>query len=170
MSEGLPNTQICPLDLGSKERQLRNSDLYMTYIIVAAGFVISATIFISELIFNYFFYAKIEENVQFNDNLHVHETKHKDKLFALNKLIMKEHLKKNNNKRNKDDDKSVDAPPPPPPPPSYHALFRPPFAFSPNGTKKLINGREYWVVKTHEGETRLVPVRSPSAFLYSYTN
>lgn len=166
MGEGLPNTQICPLDLGSKERQLRNSDLFMTYVIVAGGFVISAIIFTVELIINYCCFKKIEIKVEFSDDLHVQEPKHKEKLFSISKMGLNNNRKKNNKKRNKSDEEFDDAPPPP----SYHALFRPPFAFSPNGTKKLINGREYWIVKSHDGETRLVPVRSPSAFLYAYRN
>lgn len=50
LRDGLPNTQICPLNLGSKERQLRNSDLILTYKIVGCGFGVSALIFISEMI------------------------------------------------------------------------------------------------------------------------
>lgn len=163
MGEGLPNTQICPLNLGSKERQLRNSDLSMTYVIVAAGFVISATIFTGELFMRYCCYKKNLNNVAFSDNLNVTEPDKKEKLFTMAKMAFNEKLKSNESKHDNENDIL-------PPPPPYHALFRPPFAFTPNGTKKIINGREYWVVKTHNGETRLVPVRSPSAFLYTYTN
>lgn len=47
--EGLPNTEICPLDLGSNERQLRNSDLLMTYWIMGGGFCTAGVIFFTEV-------------------------------------------------------------------------------------------------------------------------
>lgn len=50
LRDGLPNTQICPLNLGSKERQLRNSDLILTYKIVGCGFGVSVLIFLVEVI------------------------------------------------------------------------------------------------------------------------
>lgn len=166
MSEGLPNTQICPLNLGSKERQLRNSDLFMTYVIVAAGFVVSATIFISEMLFNYFVYKKEEANPKFSDSIRAPdmavEPAKKEKLFQISKKVLKN--------KQKEAAKEDEAYQQLPPPPSYHALFRPPFAYSPNGVRKTINGTEYWVVKGRDGETRLIPVRSPSAFLYTFTN
>lgn len=46
----LPEAVICPLDLASKERQLRNSDLWTTYIIVMSGFSTAFTVFVAELI------------------------------------------------------------------------------------------------------------------------
>lgn len=38
--------------------------------------------------------------------------------------------------------------------------------------KKNINGRDYLIVKGSNGESRLIPIRTPSAalFQYSYTN
>lgn len=50
MRDGLPDTQICPLNLGSKERQLRITDLLLTYYIVAGGFILSGVVFVSEII------------------------------------------------------------------------------------------------------------------------
>lgn len=47
--EGLPNAEICPLDLGSTERQLRNSDLAMTYRIMSAGYGIAGIICFTEV-------------------------------------------------------------------------------------------------------------------------
>lgn len=167
MHEGLPNTQICPLDLGSKERQLRNSDLFMTYLIVAAGFVVSVTIFIAELLIKIFYRKKADKHPNFSDAIRESEfdNNKKEKLFHIAKKAFNAKNKQNSKRNDEDEDFDIL-----PPPPSYHALFRPPFAFSPNGVKKLINGREYWVIKGRDGETRLVPMRSPSAFLYTYTN
>lgn len=164
MQEGLPNTQICPLDLGSKERQLQNSDLMMTYMIVAGGLVISMGVFISELIFNYFHAKNIDKNPSFKDEIRNADTKEIDNKFT--RLGFKDSKKK----KKKRDRKIVDEDDAMPPPPAYYALFRPPFAYSPNGMRKTINGTEYWVVKTHNGDTRLIPIRSPSAVLYNYTN
>nr|ARN17856.1 ionotropic receptor 10 [Cephus cinctus] len=47
----LPGTEICPLNLGSKERQLRNSDLTMTYKVVFIGFTVAAVAFLVELLY-----------------------------------------------------------------------------------------------------------------------
>lgn len=44
----LPSTKICPLDLQSKDRQLRNSDLVMTYLIMVTGLCAAAAVFIGE--------------------------------------------------------------------------------------------------------------------------
>lgn len=49
--ENLPNAEICPQNLGGTERQLRNGDLLMTYIIMIAGFCTSIVIFMTEVCF-----------------------------------------------------------------------------------------------------------------------
>lgn len=156
---GLPDTKICPLNLGSKERRLKNADLFMTYVIVAAGFIISLTIFIIE----YIYYKW-------------HSIKTKQRKIKLTRLFDKVKLTKpinvddfqNNNSSSFIDFAHNDRELLPPPP--YHALFQPPFAYSPNGKKKYINGREYWVIQSKDGDTTLIPVRQPSALLFHYTN
>lgn len=50
VQEMLPDATICPLNLGSKERQLRNSDLWTTYIVVVSGFSTALTVFLAELV------------------------------------------------------------------------------------------------------------------------
>lgn len=47
--DDLPNTQICPLNLESPERQLANENLRLTYYIVLVGYLISLAVFLSEL-------------------------------------------------------------------------------------------------------------------------
>lgn len=47
--EKLPQAEICPQNLGSTERQLRNGDLIMTYQVMAAGFGSGAIIFFTEV-------------------------------------------------------------------------------------------------------------------------
>lgn len=53
-------------------------------------------------------------------------------------------------------------------PPPYEALFGLNSRYKTADTpkKKLINGREYYEVATPNGDTRFIPVRAPSAFLY----
>ncbi|KAI8440463.1 hypothetical protein MSG28_001753 [Choristoneura fumiferana] len=53
-------------------------------------------------------------------------------------------------------------------PPPYDSLFGNNSRYKMTGKskRKIINGREYWVVGTVSGESRLIPVRTPSAFLY----
>lgn len=50
IQEELPEATICPLNLDSKERQLRNSDLWTTYLIVMSGFATALTVFVAELV------------------------------------------------------------------------------------------------------------------------
>lgn len=158
--EGLPDTQICPLDLGSTERQLKNADLFMTYVIVGGGFIISCIVFAAELIVVWYKNRKnestfsgetIEKKSSNNFNIGIHHG------MSLN------HRKKQHNLES--NGLEIRMPPPPP----YHSLFYPPFAFDSNGKKKYINGRDYWVVESM-GETRLIPVRTPSALLFQYAN
>lgn len=49
-TKDLPEAVICPLNLGSKERQLRNSDLYTTYAVVVCGFSMAAAVFTLEVL------------------------------------------------------------------------------------------------------------------------
>lgn len=46
----LPEATICPLNLGSKERQLRNSDLFTTYVVVISGFSTALAVFFVEIL------------------------------------------------------------------------------------------------------------------------
>lgn len=47
--ENLPNAEICPQNLATTERQLRNGDLLMTYQIMIAGFCTSVVVFFTEV-------------------------------------------------------------------------------------------------------------------------
>lgn len=49
LGENLTSAEICPQNLGGTERQLRNSDLSMTYWIMLAGFCTAAVIFLTEV-------------------------------------------------------------------------------------------------------------------------
>nr|AVH87308.1 ionotropic receptor 20 [Holotrichia parallela] len=144
LRKGLPDTEICPLDLGSKERQLQNTDLLMTYYIVAGGFIVSTIAFAGELLCTKCSVRIKSYNAAGSKNL-----------FTISKKTKKGVL---------NEDHLV------PPPPPYHALFKPPFPHSENAKTKTINGRDYWVVKSTDGDTRLIPIRAPSAFLFQYDN
>lgn len=56
LSENLTSAEICPQNLGGTERQLRNSDLSMTYWIMLAGFCTAAVIFFTEVFHPYIFF------------------------------------------------------------------------------------------------------------------
>lgn len=45
----LPKAEICPQQLTSKERQMRNNDLMTTYYIMLAGFLTSFVVFVTEV-------------------------------------------------------------------------------------------------------------------------
>lgn len=49
----LPLAEICPVDLRSTERQLRNADLILTYKVVAAGYAIALLVFLLEAFIAY---------------------------------------------------------------------------------------------------------------------
>lgn len=49
LGENLTDAEICPQNLGSNERRLRNGDLSMTYWIMSAGFCTAAVVFITEV-------------------------------------------------------------------------------------------------------------------------
>lgn len=48
-TKDLPSTKMCPLDLQSKDRKLRNSDLLMTYMIMIAGLIAAGVVFVVEV-------------------------------------------------------------------------------------------------------------------------
>lgn len=174
LRERLPDTEICPLDLKSSERQLRNADLFMTYVIVGAGFIVAAVCFAVEMGMHYLGGKDITAEHQHKELVKppgLRSSKHiKEKqLFVVRqkKFVDDDMLgdgKKTRVKFLKDMEDMF------PPPPPYHALFNPPFAHSPNGRKMQINGREYWVVSSVYGDTRYIPVRTPSALLFQYTD
>ncbi|RZB39912.1 glutamate receptor ionotropic, delta-1, partial [Asbolus verrucosus] len=156
LREELPDTAICPLNLGNKERQLRNSDLLMTYEIVGGGFIIASVIFIIELI------------IRRSKNPNIKITKSLIKELKLKKPQKHTfHVNINNNYEKLGQlpftSKFVT------PPPSYNTLFNPP-SNNDHIKKKNINGREYWVYDSSGGEKKMVPLRTPSALLFQFTN
>uniref|UniRef100_A0A1B0CLI0 Uncharacterized protein n=2 Tax=Lutzomyia longipalpis TaxID=7200 RepID=A0A1B0CLI0_LUTLO len=155
--QGLPNAEICPSNLVSTERQLRNGDLMMTYYISIAGFYTSTVVFVSELFFRFLNTRGICIPKGERGHLRGKSNTHKENFTA-------------------------DSMTPPPP---YTTLFHRSrnilggiteqnvFAMRETNTlqRKNINGREYVVVQGSDGVSRLIPLRVPSAalFQYSYT-
>lgn len=121
----------------------------MTYEIVGGGFVISAVIFVVELVIR-------------------RHKKSKPKASVL-KLPKKHTIEVNLNNNYENfgyvpySSKFVTPPPP------YHTLFNPP-NMGDHMKKKNFNGRDYWVYDSVSGETKMIPVRTPSALLFQYTN
>ncbi|KAL9909618.1 ionotropic receptor 76b [Glossina fuscipes fuscipes] len=174
--KNLPNAEICPQNLGSTERQLRNGDLIMTYYITMVGFIVSLVIFISELLFRCINQLWTRNNV--NDA--VAKQKASVSKGYNQGLIL-----------------TMKATPPPP----YQSIFTggiernagnkwkhvfgsktrqlsreyPGFISTTglttgsHGIRRIINGREYMMYQAPNGETQLIPVRAPSATLFQYT-
>ncbi|KAJ8969797.1 hypothetical protein NQ317_003302 [Molorchus minor] len=152
LKENLPDTEICPLNLGNTERRLRNSDLLLTYLIVGGGLVVAAFIFILELVIRSS-WTRWKES-------------HKPRKNPIHQWSSFGHRSNNNGYNNYFENPTFHTPPP-----SYHTLFNPPFAFNnPNCQKKNINGRDYWVIKKESGSNELIPLRTPSALLFQYSN
>ncbi|KAI5636647.1 ligand-gated ion channel domain-containing protein [Phthorimaea operculella] len=139
----LPSTKMCPLDLQSKDRKLRNGDLMMTYIIMGVGLAIAAAVFVAEIFITRYFHIKLKK-----DHIPRKETTKRRKSKS----------KKTRFKAQDDDSR----------PPPYDSLFgiNSRYTQSMSHKTKIINGREYYVMNVANGETRLVPVRTPSALLY----
>ncbi|XP_053599530.1 glutamate receptor ionotropic, delta-1 [Plodia interpunctella] len=139
-SRDLPSTKICPLDLQSKDRQLRNSDLIMTYMIMIVGLCAASAIFIGEVVVKRYVRIKFRKPAD--------KTKEKRKKTKFNKSSTVHYY--------------YDSKPPP-----YDAIFGKSKPKLLEGRQlKVVNGREYLVVEFNGG-SRLVPVRTPSAFLYN---
>lgn len=134
----LPSTKICPLDLQSKDRQLRNSDLMMTYLIMVTGLAAAISIFIGEITYKRYLKKKL---------VHGESTKPREINKKQRNKITRTHY---------DDSR----------PPPYDSLFgKTKYKFN-DYEKRIVNGREYYIVHNTMGDTRLIPVRTPSAFLY----
>ncbi|XP_047517992.1 glutamate receptor ionotropic, delta-2-like isoform X2 [Pieris napi] len=127
----LPDTKICPLDLQSKDRQLSNTDLLMTYYIMMTGLAAALAVFLAEISLKRYIHPKSDV---------IHPRFRRKRPNKIEPAIF-------------DDNR----------PPPYESLFG---KTKGQSKKKFINGREYWVIKKENGETRLIPVRSPSALLY----
>lgn len=173
LGENLTNAEICPQNLGGTERQLRNSDLSMTYWIMLAGFCTSVVIFVTEVSNRLFVSNRVRYNhVRFNF-ICISQI-----IFRfLNNRFSSDHIKMRSTFGKRFNTKSTISNVTPPP--AYASLFNRNKIFTTDqyvksfdmngGVKQVINGRNYMVFRNNDGEPRLVPLRTPSAALFQYT-
>ncbi|XP_072376313.1 glutamate receptor ionotropic, delta-2 [Diabrotica undecimpunctata] len=146
LRENLPDAEICPLNLGSTERKLRNTDLLLTYYIVCGGLAVATCVFLMEILWRKWVkqYQLRKQHVHTRNWFEVHNNMKKPKNFFSENIT---------------------------PPPSYQTLFKPPFSFAEEGGyKKQINGRDYWIVDKKNGFRQMIPLRTPSALLFQFSN
>nr|XP_034191723.1 glutamate receptor ionotropic, delta-1 isoform X2 [Osmia lignaria] len=139
--EDLPLAEICPVDLRSSERQLQNTDLLLTYEVVVAGYAIATIIFLFEIICACISYRVKNRKV-----------KHKSRIP---KEKSQNHLSKNlsiEKRRNS----PVNSPG------AENLMIQ--------GKQQFFNGRNYYVITDQDGDRRLIPIRTPSAFLFQYVD
>ncbi|EDW44154.1 glutamate receptor ionotropic, delta-1 [Drosophila sechellia] len=185
----LPSAEICPQDLGGTERQLRNGDLMMTYYIMLAGFATALAVFSTELVFRYV-NSRQEANKWARHG--IGRTPNGQSVAPSRWLRGWRRLNSGHGQLLGANTHGQNVTPPPP----YQSIFnggshgaplnrwRRPLANgnalgngvllggdSEGGVRRLINGRDYMVFRNPNGQSQLVPVRSPSAalFQYSYT-
>lgn len=144
-SKDLPEATICPLNLGSKERNLRLMDLSVTYSIVLGGLVMAIAILIGEIMYvRYYNKTKTQEDVAKIPQ---------DKNVSKPQPLRGNWTTDRESSRKKDDDV-------------------PTIKLSPvspmNAKIKNVNGREYYVVEVDKNNVRLIPIRSPSAIMFQH--
>lgn len=187
LNENLTSAGICPQNLGGTERQLRNSDLSMTYWIMLAGFCTSVVIFFTEVtapaIFHLRRLAQLANPISpiccfFAQIIF----KFLNARFLNGNRRMTVTMPRNAKKPKRQAAPSIS------PPPAYATLFNRNKVWTTaeymntinataidlrdGGRQEMINGRSYMVFRNNEtGEPKLVPLRTPSAalFQYSYT-
>ncbi|XP_063708736.1 glutamate receptor ionotropic, delta-2 [Culicoides brevitarsis] len=142
--DNLPKAEICPQQLTSTERQLRNNDLMTTYYVMLAGFLTSFVVFVTE-----FFFKCCNERI-FNRDQTI-------KIQNLQPTVSTWATKTSGYS----------------PPPSYSSLLdrihntKASEGLS-DGLRQIINGREYKIVTDITGNKQLIPLRVPSAALFTY--
>ncbi|XP_055621480.1 probable glutamate receptor [Toxorhynchites rutilus septentrionalis] len=146
--ENLPKAEICPQNLGGTERQLKNRDLVMTYLVMVTGFATAIVVFVSEMFFRILNERKLSKKQEANRYGSM------EKIISINKAIV-----------------HGGSPPPP-----YAEIFSRHTSranlsggetVGSVGSRKIINGRDYVIVGS-----QLIPIKVPSAaiFQYTYTN
>ncbi|XP_011863846.1 PREDICTED: glutamate receptor ionotropic, delta-1 isoform X2 [Vollenhovia emeryi] len=155
--KNLPIAQICPLDLRSTERRLSFTDLSLTFEVVVGGYIIAIAVFALEVAVKWAVnsHKRRQKTGKRNDRAFCCKWKHTPDSVtprlvytAKNQLFYKRvDLKKINTR---------------PPHPNVQYDIAP-------GKKHSINGRDYYIVLDRYGDQRLIPIRTPSAFLFQYT-
>lgn len=154
----LPLAQVCPLDLRSTERQLSLSDLSLTFKVVLAGYIIATVIFILEWLIKgtMNFYKRRKKTGKWCDGSLCCKWKRRSNESVTPQLVY--------TTKNQLFDKRINLEKITP-----RLLYQNiPYDLAP-GKKHNINGRDYYVVMDRHGDQRLIPIRTPSAFLFQYT-
>ncbi|XP_076240309.1 ionotropic receptor 76b [Calliopsis andreniformis] len=141
--EDLPLAEICPVDLRSTERQLRNTDLLLTYKVVVAGYTIATVIFLIEIILAFVLRRR---------------KKRKENTHSLKKKLQNDSIKNSPSQKQLNLLKESS-------PPIYQNTEN----ILMQRRQQLINGKNYYVVTDKDGDQRFIPIRAPSAFLFQYT-
>ncbi|XP_017060059.1 glutamate receptor 2 [Drosophila ficusphila] len=194
-SRDIPSAEICPQDLGGTERQLRNGDLMMTYYIMLAGFATAVAVFSTELVFRYI-NSRQEANKWARHG--IGRTPNGQSVAPSRWLRGWRRVDSGHGQLLGASTHGQNVTPPPPYQSIFsggtngdpRSRWRRPLANGNGngnasgsgngvllggdpggGVRRLINGRDYMVFRQPNGQSQLVPVRSPSAalFQYSYT-
>lgn len=155
----LPISQICPLDLHSSERpKLSFTDLSLTFEVVIVGYAIAIIVFFFELAIKWMMnsYKRRKKTDRWCDRTFYCKWKRKSKDSVVPRLVY--------TTKNQLFDKRINLQKINmwPPYPNISQEIAP-------GKKHCINGRDYYIVLDRYGDQRLIPIRTPSAFLFQYT-
>ncbi|XP_035731946.1 uncharacterized protein LOC118445936 isoform X2 [Vespa mandarinia] len=160
----LPLANVCPVDLQSMERQLGNTDLLLTYKVIIAGYIIAMIVFIIELIVKYInSCTKNKKNAKQLSKVPKQTIKYKENSKQSSWRSRLPLYATTNNNHWRDNNVSVIKRSPPP----LYQYNAGNTSFM--GKRHNINGRNYYVVVDRSGGQRLIPIRTPSAFLFQYT-
>ncbi|KAL0116723.1 hypothetical protein PUN28_009971 [Cardiocondyla obscurior] len=154
----LPIAQICPLDLRSSERRLSFSDLSLTFEVVVIGYAIAIAVFVLEIAIKWMMnsYKRRKKTGRWSGDRAFFWKRRSNDPVVIPRLV---YTTKKQPFDKRGDVEKVNAPMPNPNV-SYDAI---------QGKKHCINGRDYYIVLDRYGDQRLIPIRTPSAFLFQYT-
>lgn len=154
----LPLAQTCPLDLRSTERQLSFSDLSLTFKVMGAGYIIATMIFILEWTIKWTMnsYKRRKKTGRWCDCTLCCKWKRRSNESVTPQLVytMKNYFDKRTNLQKISSQ------------PLHQNILS---GSASEGKKHNINGRDYYIVMDRYGDQRLIPIRTPSAFLFQYT-
>ncbi|XP_046395225.1 glutamate receptor ionotropic, delta-1 isoform X2 [Ischnura elegans] len=162
MNADLPKSEICPLNLGNKERQLRNSDLMTTYKAVCIGLLVAAVAFLGE---RALWRCLRWKNTKAKHLLKVNSVGIPFERMAMNavfarKWMMAAKNHKHSIPRKKDDLGNT----------SMKVTSRQDYGDNFSREVNIFNGREYLQVYENmvdgRGIRKLIPIRAPSAVLF----
>ncbi|XP_071568283.1 glutamate receptor ionotropic, delta-1 isoform X1 [Temnothorax nylanderi] len=158
--KNLPIAQICPLDLRSSERRLSLTGLSLTFKVAIAGYIIAILVFLFEMTTKWTansYKGRKKTGGRWCDRTFCCKWKRRSKESVIPRLVY--------TTKNQLFDRRINL---------EKINRRPPYPNVPlndvtQGKKHCINGRDYYIVMDRYGDQRLIPIRTPSAFLFQYT-